>query len=111
MSRKLTALYPRLVERAALSSWPFHQLGTFVAYKAKRLGVPVVWVDAAYTSQKCSHPWCGHVARNNRPNRNEFRCRACGLAGPADVVAAVNVRNRARLAWGLVNSPALSLAA
>lgn len=31
--------------------------------------------------------------------------RRCGLAGPADVVAAVNVRSRARSAWVHVNAP------
>jgi transposase len=34
-----------------------------------------------------------------------FCCRRCGLAGPADVVAAVNIRDRARRAWVLVNVP------
>lgn len=91
-------------QRAALSSWPFHQLDAYIAYKAERAGVPVIWVDAAYTSQMC--PRCGHTARHNRPDRDTFCCRRCGLAGPADVVAGVNVRNRARSAWVLVNGPA-----
>jgi putative transposase len=92
-------------QRAALSSWPFHQLDQYIAYKAERAGVPVLWVDAAYTSQMC--PRCGHTERANRPTRDHFCCRRCGLAGPADVVAGVNVRNRARSAWVLVNGPAL----
>jgi len=91
-------------QRAALSSWPFHQLDRYIAYKAERAGVPVLWVDPAYTSQMC--PRCGHTAKANRPTRDHFRCRRCGLAGPADVVAGVNVRNRARSAWVLVNGPA-----
>ncbi|WP_353964041.1 IS200/IS605 family accessory protein TnpB-related protein [Streptomyces canus] len=37
-------------QRARLSSWPFHQLGEFIAYKARRVGVPFVEVDPAYTS-------------------------------------------------------------
>jgi IS605 OrfB family transposase len=91
-------------QRATLSSWPFHQLGEHIAYKARRAGVPVLVVDAHYTSQRC--PRCGHTARNNRPTRDHFCCRRCGLAGPADVVAGVNVRNRARSAWVFVNMPA-----
>ncbi|WP_317985808.1 transposase [Streptomyces sp. 5-10] len=91
-------------QRAPLSSWPFHQLDRYIAYKAERVGVPVIWVDAAYTSQRC--PRCGHTAKTNRPARDQFRCRRCGLAGPADIVAGVNVRNRARSAWVLVNGPA-----
>nr|WP_198151304.1 RNA-guided endonuclease TnpB family protein [Kibdelosporangium sp. MJ126-NF4]CEL14542.1 transposase [Kibdelosporangium sp. MJ126-NF4]CTQ88907.1 transposase [Kibdelosporangium sp. MJ126-NF4] len=91
-------------QRATHTSWPFHHLGSVIAYKARRAGVPTVTVDAHYTSQTC--PRCGHVARANRPDREHFLCRRCGLAGPADVVAAVNVRDRARRAWVFVNTPA-----
>lgn len=94
---------PRRDQRVTHSSWPFHQLGVFVEYKARRAGVPVITVDARYTSQMC--PRCGHTARRNRPHRDHFRCLRCGLAGPADLVAGVNVRNRARSAWVFVNMP------
>jgi putative transposase len=90
-------------QRATLASWPFHQLEQHIRYKAKRAGVPVLTVDARYTSQMC--PRCGHTERANRPARDHFCCRWCGLAGSADVVAAVNVRNRARSAWVHVNVP------
>lgn len=90
-------------QRARQSSWPFHQLGAFIAYKARRGGVPFIEVDPAYTSQRC--PRCGHTAKANRSSREAFRCRRCGLAGPADVVAGVNVRDRARSAWVFVNMP------
>ncbi|WP_030167889.1 RNA-guided endonuclease InsQ/TnpB family protein [Spirillospora albida] len=90
-------------QRARLSSWPFHQLGEFIAYKARFAGVPFLEVDAAYTSQRC--PRCGHTDRGNRRSRDHFMCRRCGLAGPADVVAGVNVRDRARSAWAFVNMP------
>lgn len=90
-------------QRATLSSWPFHQLGRQLAYKAKRAGVPFVEVDARHTSQRC--PRCGHTERANRPDRDHFCCRRCGLAGPADVVAGVNVRDRARSAWAFVTMP------
>jgi IS605 OrfB family transposase len=93
-------------QRATLSSWPFHQLGEFIAYKARREGVPFIEVDAHHTSQMCPVPWCGHTSRLNRLTRDHFRCRRCGFAGPADVVAGINVRNRARSAWVLVNVPA-----
>ncbi|MFC5753633.1 RNA-guided endonuclease InsQ/TnpB family protein [Actinomadura rugatobispora] len=92
-------------QRATLSHWSFHQLGTFLEYKARRAGVPLLHVDPAYTSQRCPTPWCGHVSRQNRPTRGTFRCVACGLAGPADDIAAVNVRQRARTAWAFVTMP------
>ncbi|MDT7783446.1 MAG: putative transposase, partial [Pseudonocardiales bacterium] len=55
---------PRRDQRAVHASWSFHQLGAFVEYKAKRVGVKVISVDARFTSQMC--PSCGHTARNNR---------------------------------------------
>ncbi|WP_211337102.1 zinc ribbon domain-containing protein [Lentzea atacamensis] len=68
------------------------------SYKARRAGVRVITVDARFTSQLC--PDCGYTARNNRFSRDGFGCRMCGLAGPADHVAGINVRNRARLSVG-----------
>lgn len=90
-------------QRARLSTWPFHQLGEFIAYKARRSGVPFTEVDPAYTSQRC--PRCHHTERANRRTRDHFQCRRCGLAGPADHAAGVNVRDRARSAWAFVNMP------
>ncbi|WP_329126925.1 RNA-guided endonuclease InsQ/TnpB family protein [Streptomyces sp. NBC_01465] len=95
-------------QRGTLSSWPFHQLGQHLAYKARQAGVAFMEVDPAYTSQRC--PRCGHTEKANRPTRDEFCCRRCGLAGPADVVAGVNVRNRARSAWAFVTMPVPSTA-
>ena len=37
--------------------------------------------------------------------QGHFACVGCGLAGPADQVAAVNVRDRARKTWAFVNTP------
>jgi IS605 OrfB family transposase len=90
-------------QRARQSSWPFHQLGSFIEYKARRAGVPFIEVDPAYTSQRC--PRCGHTERANRPTRDHFHCRRCGLAGPADHVAGVNIAQRGATAWVFVNMP------
>ncbi|MCH7229789.1 transposase [Glycomyces sp. L485] len=86
-------------QRGRISNWPFYQLAQHIAYKAKRAGVPVVVVDARHTSQMC--PLCHHAERANRRSRDRFECRGCGLAGPADVIAAVNVRARGRMAWAV----------
>src|SRR5690606_37816735 len=48
---------------ARLSNWGFHQLRSFVSYKAALLGVPVLLVDPRNTSRTC--PECGHVAKEN----------------------------------------------
>ena len=91
-------------QRRAHSSWAFHQLRQYIDYKARIAGVELVFVDPRNTSREC--PICGHVAKENRKNRDEFRCCACGYAAPADNVAATNIRGRAvcqsaerRVAW------------
>ncbi|MFJ8537099.1 zinc ribbon domain-containing protein [Streptomyces sp. NPDC093591] len=76
------------------------------AYTTLKASLEAGNLDAAYTSQRC--PRCGHTERANRPTRDHFCCRRCGLAGPADIVAGVNVRDRARSAWVLVTAPAPS---
>jgi putative transposase len=93
----------RKPQRATLHSWAFHQLGRFVAYKARRAGVAVVHVDPAYTSQACSA--CGHVDRANRPDQATFRCRSCGFAGHADWNAARNIAQRGAAGWAAANQP------
>lgn len=80
-------------QRAILHSWSFHQLRSFIEYKSKRAGVPVVTVDPRNTSRQC--PCCGHIDKANRPNQATFLCVQCGFSGSADHVAAVNIGSRA----------------
>ncbi|WP_275938300.1 zinc ribbon domain-containing protein [Actinomadura formosensis] len=91
-------------KRAEIQAKRTRSAARLLKKRAGRAGVPFLQVDAAYTSQRC--PRCGRTARNNRPSRDHFCCRRCGLAGPAGVVAGVNVRDRARSAWVFVNMPA-----
>lgn len=77
-------------ERTTLHSWAFAQLGGFLAYKAKRAGVPLLRIDPRYTSQRCSE--CGHTEKSNRKTRDEFCCKACGFSIHADTNGARNVR-------------------
>ncbi|WP_406102788.1 transposase [Streptomyces sp. NBC_01003] len=87
----------RKPQRTTLHSWPFAQLGSFIAYKAKRAGVPVVYVDPAYTSQECSQ--CHHTARGNRPAQGVFACRVCGFVEHADHNASHNIAHRGWYVW------------
>ena len=83
----------RRSQRRRHHSWSFRQLRSFVEYKAAAKGVPLVLVDPRNTSCMC--PQCGRVDKKNRPTRDEFRCVSCGLAGPADRIAATNIAARA----------------
>jgi IS605 OrfB family transposase len=83
--------------RNRLGGWAFAQLGGFVVYKAHLAGVPVEFVDPAYTSQTCAE--CGHCARSNRTSQPEFHCQVCGHQAHADVNAARNIRAQAEEQW------------
>ena len=87
-------------QRRSLHTWNFGLLRMFVDYKAKIAGVPVVFVDPRNTSRTC--PSCGHVAKANRPTRDEFRCESCGFAGAADHIAAMNLAFRAEVSQPIV---------
>ncbi|MER7045665.1 RNA-guided endonuclease InsQ/TnpB family protein [Streptomyces jumonjinensis] len=84
-------------QRAQLHSWSFHQLGSFLEYKARRAGVPLVYVDPAYTSRQCSE--CGHIDRRNRVDQATFACRACGVIMHADDNASHNIDRKGEAVW------------
>ncbi|MFE3036009.1 RNA-guided endonuclease InsQ/TnpB family protein [Streptomyces canus] len=87
----------RKPQRATHSSWSFAQLGAFIAYKAKKAGVPLVYVDPAYTSRTCAE--CGHVDKANRVSQAWFACRSCGFVDHADRNGSRNIRARAEVLW------------
>ncbi len=61
-------------------------------YKLAERGGRLVLVPPQHSSQECS--CCGHVAPENRPTRDLFRCAACGHTEHADVNAATVVLRR-----------------
>lgn len=83
----------RKAQRRDQASWAFAQLRGFIEYKSRKEGVRVLLVDPKNTSLIC--PGCGGVEKRNRPTRDRFQCVSCGLAGPADAVAAENIRRAA----------------
>jgi putative transposase len=68
------------------SQWSFYQLETFIKYKAALLGVPILYVNPAYTSQICSK--CGSL---NKSNGKHYKCSKCGYFCHRDVNAAFNI--------------------
>lgn len=76
--------------RRQLHTWPFLLLKRVIMEKAEEVGLPVVSVNPAYTSQRC--PRCGTIAKHHR-RRDSYQCQCCGYQNNADVVAATN------LAW------------
>lgn len=89
-------------QRRTLHSWAFGQLQAHTAYKARRAGVPVLFVDPAYSSQTC--PECGYIAKANRPKQSVFKCGQCGLVGLPDYFAALILRDRGRAAVSQPNA-------
>ncbi|MCK8433981.1 IS200/IS605 family element transposase accessory protein TnpB [Streptomyces sp. D2-8] len=84
-------------QRVTIHSWAFAQLGAFIAYKARRAGVPVVHVHPAYTSQECSR--CHHIDKRNRPAQAVFSCRNCGFVEHADLNASHVIAGRGWWMW------------
>lgn len=74
--------------RYSLNSWSFYQLQMFVEYKAKKLGVPIYYVEPQYTSQRCCK--CGHIERANRKG-NLFNCKKCRTVEDSGVNAGFNI--------------------
>ncbi len=80
------------VERRRTNNWAFYQLRLFTQYKANIVGVPVVLVPPAYTSQTCCR--CGHihpVKGKSYRNGKVFRCGHCGFEHDSDTNAAINI--------------------
>ena len=87
----------RRPQRAAVHSWAFARLGQFLTYKARCAGVPLVYVDPAYTSQECAE--CHHIEKKNRVDQALFICRKCGVVAHADRNASHNIAARGRVVW------------
>ena|SRR3990167_5991869 len=92
----------RKSQRARMAGWAFHQLRSFVTYKAELAGVPVILVDARNTSRTCNE--CDHCEKANRKSQSEFECLSCGHVENADLNSSRNIRDRGRVNWPIVTN-------
>jgi len=88
----------RKKQRATHHSWGFYQLASFIEYKAKLIGIPVIYVDPRNTSRECFS--CGYIDKANRKSQSSFSCVKCGYTTNADINAARVISRR-----GKVNYP------
>lgn len=71
----------------------WHRIGTFLKYKAVKLGKAVFSINASYTSQECAS--CGHTHPDNRKTQDKFNCVSCGHTDNADHNASQVIKSRA----------------
>jgi putative transposase len=81
--------------RWQIGNWAFDELAQFIMYKARRVGVPVVFVDPRNSSRTCSA--CGHCDKANRRSQSQFVCLSCGFHENADLNAALNLEARGQV--------------
>ena len=72
-----------------LRNWSYFELQTQIEYKAKRMGIDVIYIDPYHTSQTCSG--CGHWEDGQRIDQATFVCKSCGEKINADYNAARNI--------------------
>ena len=77
----------RREDRYKHNSWSFYQLKQFIIYKAELLGINVIEVNPAYTSQRCYA--CGIIRKANRQG-SKYKC-GCGYENNSDINGALNI--------------------
>jgi IS605 OrfB family transposase len=93
--------------RSRLHRWAWAQLQEFIGYKAQAVGINVVFVNPAYTSQMCAT--CGHLGTRQK---HRLLCKLCGIQWHSDLNASQNIRRiavSADIATGTVNCPYVAI--
>lgn len=79
-----------------LKSWAYYQLQTDIEYKAKMVGIQILWVNPKNTSITC--PTCKNVDKENRNDKDKTKfscvnieCDDFGKLKDADIIAAYNI--------------------
>ena len=72
-----------------LHQWSFAKITDMITYKAKSIGIKVIKISEAYTSQTC--PQCGH---RKKPTNRNYHCSKCDFKYHRDGVGAINIRKK-----------------
>lgn len=67
---------------------PYGQIMSQLWYKGTLANIPVVFVNEAYTSQRCSR--CG-VIKSSQRDGERYVCKECGYTNQADLNGAINI--------------------
>lgn len=86
-SNKFSKRMNRILNQAGMK-----QIHRRLKNKTDILGIKLVEINPAYTSQQCSK--CGFVHNDNRKSQKHFKCQYCGYTANADFNGAVNIFNR-----------------
>ncbi len=81
--------------RRRIALWPFHQLQHQIKYKAEWEGVPVEYVNSAWTTRTCH--CCNFINHDLRTTDREWRCPSCGAILDRDLNAAINIECRGKI--------------
>jgi transposase len=79
------------------------QLGKFLEYKARRPGVPLAYVDPAYTSKESAE--YHHIEKANWVDQARSTCRGCGVVAHADRNASHVIAHRGETVWTAEREP------
>ena len=102
----------RKEQRILIHQWSFYQLEQFLIYKGLPKGIEIIFINPAYTSQKCS--CCGHICKENRKSQSDFCCKKCGFKLNADLNASRNICGKYQISYKLtaradVNQPIVGI--
>jgi len=74
-----------------LQRWSYKKCIDKLERICDELGIKLVKVSPAYTSQTCS--FCGDINKKSRKGE-QYKCISCGYEEDADVNASINIRNK-----------------
>ncbi len=79
--------------RRLVNNFPYYRLVQYIKYKAEWIGIKVIEVSEAYTSQTCHN--CHVRDKTARKTQGLFKCENCGLNTNADYNGSRNILQRA----------------